>query len=482
MKRRLALTKKKRRDVPAPLYEILPHDLWPCIFVYLRLSLRYRYATVCKAWSETKGLIDQSVESLENSDCICIDLSRFVNVTRITTYHFSHAFNPENVAFFSKKLHTLNLTMPITRDCMGKLDLLSQLRSLLIRIPNHGGFSSTNELSLKLSNLTKLSVSHSHSFDTGFTPVITDSMLLASATTLVDLELFGVRISNDVLLQMTALKHLAYYCDRQASEVNGVAQLTNLCSISIGQGLNVPYDTFSRLTNLTSLKLRGWTDFEDRDIANLTSLASLSLSGSHPGITRDVLPLFQHLTRLMISESDLNDDDCLPEVLFHMTQLKKLSFAGEGGCAIYMDEALGQLTQLTSLRIFSNKYITTSSISCLTNLRTLHITCSSIEDHMYRPGLFPVSLRKLDLSECKRWHPIMPALCNRLTNLVKLSLGRHGHFLCDFRASLVNLSSLRSLDCISSRLTSVASKSLSNGQVDAYLESVLPYYVELRKY
>ena len=386
------------------LEPILPEELWPGILTYLTLRQRYQFWTVCKAWSVPRGLIDQSVHTLRETDDQSPSLSRLINLTTLKTY-FSLGLSIEMTRGSLKNITSLYLksTMLGKQDDLSALCLLKQLCSLKLG----GDLSGCENILPSLTTLTTLSVDCIRC-------TISDSTL-SSLTQLTDLALTRTTVTDTTLeLRLTNLQHL-HLVENASISSACVGRLTQLRSLSIEGSASCTPGVLRSLTNLTALNLDHNYILYNNDITHLTSLRSLSLD-CNPCITYKALAYFPHLTKLIISSENEIDSGTLCK----LTQLRELRFDGRLISSITEDN-LACLTGLTHLCITYNRKITHDSLSLLTNLVNLRLCrCTLREIDL---SLLPVSLRNLDLSHSKQWQRSIEKMATCLTNLRVLTLG-----------------------------------------------------------
>lgn len=394
--------------------EILPPELWPGILKYLGAWHRFRYVTVCKAWSDVKGYLDQSIVRLSRKERRPIDLSGVINLTHLSTTYTSYIADLIRGGQLNKLHHLETSSLTFIGTDMKAISLLGNLKSLKLML-EYG------DIQLRglpyLSGLTSLELECANS-----TLSIPASFFLTSSETLTELILDGVNTDDDILLSMTRLTLLELRCCLLKEAKKSIAHLTGLRSLVIHGDRVSESGMLSRLTNLTSLDLSYNDVIRDRDITHLTSLVSLTLN-ANSSITDRVLPSFPLLTELILFRSNFGKNGLVNTgYMHHLTNLKYLKtlrFSCRGIDTHLISEQLGMMRGLTSLHIHDSANQDLSPIFSLSHLTTLQI--SSFECVNLK-GL-PLSLRKLDLSECNSCANVINVLSTHLTNLTELVFG-----------------------------------------------------------
>lgn len=442
MKRTILRKQQKQRiEVVVPLYQILPPELWPSILAYLTVWQRLQCLTVCKAWSEPRGLIDQSIQSLNSRrDSMPIYFSRLANLVELEApYREQLAITIQ--CGYLRNLEFLNLLYCAPRYSadISAISLLTNLRSLKLDT----NLTNYEEVLPRLTSLTQLSLDCSEVYSSR----ISDTTLI-SLTGLTDLTLDCTAVTDDALIKLTTLRYLSLRNNKCISGMGGIAHLTQLRSLALIGNKSTSSGALFRLTGLTHLSLDENRKLFNNDIRHLTLLNSLCLSDNRH-ITSDILSSFPLLTRLIMCDYPYGDnglhDTRLKENITKLTQLRELAFSGEEEWFLPC-ECLSSLTQLTSLSIEESYYVRSESLSCLTNLRRLRLTNTPFLD--FDANALPVSLERLDLTGCTGWYERTPTLCTRLTNLKEFSLGRMHTGSHEVYPTCERLNSLLSLERI----------------------------------
>ncbi len=402
-------------------YSVLLPELWPLILVYLSSWQRYRLVTVCKAWSEPRGYLDQSTERLSKGDPIPIDLSRLVNLKdidvisskplvvgirdglfknlrtlRLDDYMCSSTMSYFGITIFSRLSNLTSLSLWASLSyCIDTFKQLTLLERLKVRSNYVSPDPRCDEALSLLPSLTSLSLSETTVTGSCFT----------SLTNIRDLSLdINPRLNVTFLTHLEALTRLF---------------ITRECSASgIDWG-----NLFRKLTNLSALSLPCNDIIRDQDISHLRALRLLDLR-ANTGISSDVLLYFPHLTSLILGDyskgySGVTDKKLLSN-LATLRELQSLSYDGHHDYSI-SNSLLSQFTGLTSLHIYNNRRITSQSLSLLSNLKELEISETALNKIDF--SVLPVSITKLDLLDSINWHESIRSVSSRLTNLRHLALG-----------------------------------------------------------
>ena len=475
-----------KRSVPDTEYSILlPHqillpELFPHILGYLSSWQRYRMVTVCKAWSEPRGYLDQSTETLSKRDPIPIDLSRLVNLKKISAIGSNPLLAGVRDGLF-KKLSSLRIGL----DFRQPLDtyMVSAMRSLanLTSLTLSGTLSSFTATFKHLSLLEKLDIRCNH---TGESNDFDEALSLLPSLT--SLRLRAPDMTGSCFRSLTKLRELELYA-RLRLDVTLIGKLTQLTRLFItmeftGSKLKQLVDDrchlFRDLTNLTALGLPCNGIVRNQHISHLSSLRLLDLN-DNTVISSAVLLHFPHLTTLVLCDRG-NGNHCNglrdERLNFHistLTELKSLSYECHHGPSLN-DFMLRQFTSLTSLHIYGNRNITSVSLSFLTNLRELEISETPLNNIDF--SVLPVSITNLDLRHSINWHQSIRPLSSRLTNLRHLALGllKPKEPLDDWCESLTSLHSLE-------RVTHT--NKFSRGHNNPHLKLVgVPDHIEVRRY
>lgn len=395
------------------VYEILPPELWPGILAYLSMFQRYRFRTVCKAWGELRGLIDQSVTSLKKKALTPIDLHRMCCLTQLNTSYtplLSDAIRDGKLksvcdADFTRYDHLIGDTTMIAK--------LSNLTKLKVS----GRWSDYVDVLPRLSLLRSLEVENM--CYTG--PFYDKFDTLKHLTGLTELWVSNMSIDEAELFELKELRHLDLY-DTDVS-ANGIAVMTMLESLTLYDEKMCRPGVLRHLTRLTALNISGIDYVGDDEIKHLTALRSLDVS-DNSRVTSDVLLNFRHLTRLLLSDdpSGVNgmNDTRLSLNLAQMTGLRELKVNLNDDCVV-RDETLACLTGLTNLHITSpQESITAASLSLLVNLTQLEI--SDLDIATLDVSLLPVSLRSLVFTDSVGCPIMLPIMLTRLVNLTDLTV------------------------------------------------------------
>ena len=185
---------------------------------------------------------------------------------------------------------------------------------------------------------------------------------------------------SDVITQLAMLDISRLRAQsRDIADLTGLAGLTNLIELNLGDNSISDISVLAGLTNLTSLDL-GVNNISDISIlAGLTNLISLSLRGNNISDI-SVLAGLTNLTSLSLGVNNISDIS----VLAGLTNLTSL---GLGGNNISDISVLAGLTNLTWLDLGSNSISDISAISGLTSLTNLILENNNISDISVLAGL-----------------------------------------------------------------------------------------------
>ena len=443
------------------LYPILPEELWPGILRYVSIWHRYQFLTVCKAWAEPRGLLDQSVYSLHKTDYLPIDLSRLVNLTDLATC-YSRDRQEMLDKGVCKKLVSLDLGYEDGIYGSSAIALFTELRCLSFSV----GMVGYGQVLPRFAMLRVLRV---YSAINARHDV--DDYAIGGLTTLTDLTLHRTRVSDASLTMLKALKYLNLYYNPDITATS-IGQLTQLRSLELIGNESSAHGCLYGLTDLTSLNLDSNDVLRAEDVVHLTSLVSLNLNDNLM-----VMPHFPHLTQLIVSNAFTTDENGLRVDITHnlslsrLTQLKELHFHSVHG--FIPDDTLKCLTSLTSLHITGTRDITTSSLALLSNLVNLELSYMKLTD--FDVSCLPLSICRLDLTYSSDWCAMIVPLSRRFTNLTDLTLG-HAHPVayCGCNRGLHSFHSLQRLQYTPYLLHNHRAKSMGL--------DTLPRHVELTKY
>jgi Leucine-rich repeat (LRR) protein len=163
-----------------------------------------------------------------------------------------------------------------------------------------------------------------------------------------------------------------YASKKGIESLEGMQNLTNLTTLSLGGNQIVDIGPLQNLTNLTTLSLYDNNINNISGLSGLTSLTELNLEDNQ---IVDIGPLqnLANLTRLDSKNNNINDI----QGLSGLTSLTKLFLEGN---QIEIIEPLQNLTSLTALNLNNNQISNISALSGLTKLTTLILDDNDISD------------------------------------------------------------------------------------------------------
>ena len=209
----------------------------------------------------------------------------------------------------------------------------------------------------------------------------------------------GCQITEDGLSRMTGLElleinHDRFMCDCGAItkyKCSTIQALTNLRSLTLVETM-MDNECLITLTNLAELNLHDEENIDDVGLAHLSSLKKLDINECH-SIRGSAFINMTQLESLSVSCCDYFSVDYLPIiskslttldyvdvhddlVIRQMTALKKLLLNGNMGGVT--DEGLSRLTNLTSLNLSDNEFITGRALSSMRQLVKIDLTNNTL--------------------------------------------------------------------------------------------------------
>jgi hypothetical protein len=212
---------------------------------------------------------------------------------------------------------------------------------------------------------------------------------LARLTSLRELEIYAVRLSDDALLDLTQLSRLErFHLSAQISRdgVPIVARMTQLRELALYLPPDADTKPLRTMAQLESLRFMAGNTMRGGDLEFLAEMPRLKTFWLQCSVEGDVLSSLRHvpqLTELRLQANQLRNED-LEHIRGH-TRLRHLTLESNSGNYINNDglQCLEQMTDLRFLNVSNCRQITDgglASVVRLRNLKTLWLRRTGVTD------------------------------------------------------------------------------------------------------